>query len=229
MILSPLEHAHDFQKVFSLARLSVTIGKAEKALETLEPETIDYCKCIIEIVCKHILAERGIPYGNLMLPKLVKEALSSCGFDNDGIAGNLSGIVGALAEIRNRTGIAGHGQHDSQDLPSPTDIRMFVSIFESVISLLWHAFNKFNIDLTLTKLRFDLLEQRLELASFNEALDVSTTITYDQDEGLVYINGKEVRPSELLFIFDRNSYSEELKKFRIVLMEDGEEEMSDSA
>ena len=84
-----------------------------------------------------------------------------------------------------------------------------------MVSLLWHAFNKFNIDLTLTKLRFDLLEQRLELATFNESLDVSTTITYDQDEGRVYINGKEVRPSELLFIFDRNSYSEELKKFRL--------------
>jgi hypothetical protein len=89
------------------------------------------------------------------------------------------------------------------------------SIFESVISLLWHAFNKFNIDLTLTKLRFDLIEQRLELASFNEVLDVSTSITYDQEEGRIYINGKEVRPSELLFIFDRNSYSEELKKFQI--------------
>ena len=215
MILSPLEHAHDFQTVFGLARLSATIDKAEKALETLEPETIDYCKCIIEIVCKHILSERGLPYDDLKLPKLVKDALSSCGFDNDGIAGNLSGIVGALAEIRNRTSIAGHGQHDSQDIPSPTDIRIFVSIFESVVSLLWHAFNKFNIDLTLTKLRFDLLEQRLELATFNESLDVSTTITYDQDEGRVYINGKEVRPSELLFIFDRNSYSEELKKFRL--------------
>lgn len=141
--------------------------------------------------------------------------MSSCGFDNDGIAGNLSGIVGALAEIRNRTGIAGHGKHDSQDMPSQTDIRIFVSIFESVISLLWHAFNKFNIDLTLTKLRFDLIEQRLELASFNESLDLATSIAYDQDEGRIYINGKEVRPSELLFIFDRDSYSEEFKKFRI--------------
>lgn len=215
MILTPLEHALDFQKIFRLARLSATIDKAEKALETLEPETIDYCKCIIEIVCKHILAERGLPYDNLSLPRLVKEALSSCGFENDGIAGNLSGIVGALAEIRNRTSIAGHGQHDSQDIPSPTDVRIFVSIFESVISLLWHAFNKFNIDLTLTKLRFDLLEQRLELTSFNESLDISISITYDQEEGRIYINGKEVRPSELLFIFDRNSYSEELKKFRI--------------
>src|SRR3546814_10750509 len=62
---------------------------------------------------------------------------------------------------------------------------------------------------------FDLIEQRLELASFNEVLDVSTSITYDQEEGRIYINGKEVRPSELLFIFDRNSYSEELKKFRL--------------
>lgn len=215
MILTPLEYALDFQKIFRLARLSATIDKAEKALETLEPETIDYCKCIIEIVCKHILAERGLPYDDLKLPRLVKEALSSCGFENDGIAGNLSGIVGALAEIRNRTSIAGHGQHDSQDIPSPTDVRIFVSIFESVISLLWHAFNKFNIDLTLTKLRFDLLEQRLELTSFNESLDISISITYDQEEGRIYISGKEVRPSELLFIFDRNSYSEELKKFRI--------------
>lgn len=80
---------------------------------------------------------------------------------------------------------------------------------------MWHAFNKFNIDLTLTKLRFDMIEQRLELATFNDSLDLTTSIAYEQDEGRIYINGKEVRPSELLFIFDRNSYSEELKKFRI--------------
>lgn len=215
MIISPLEHAHDFQKLFGLTRLAATIDKAEAALETLEPEAIDYCKCVIEIICKHILSERGESYEDLKLPKLVKQALSCCGFDNEGISGNLSGIVGALAEIRNRTSIAGHGQHDSQDMPSQTDIRIFVSIFESVISLLWHAFNKFNIDLMLTKLRFDLLEQRLELASFNETLDVSITVDYDQEEGRVYINGKELRPSELLFIFDRNSYSVELEKFKM--------------
>src|SRR3546814_6279147 len=128
VIISPLEHAHDFQKVFGLTRLAATIDKAEGALETLEPETSDYCKCVIEIVCKHILSERGIPYDDLKLPRLVKLALSSCGFDNEGIAGNLSGIVGALAEIRNRTGIAGHGQHDRQDLPSTTEHRHFVSL-----------------------------------------------------------------------------------------------------
>ena len=46
-------------------------------------------------------------------------------------------------------------------------------------------------------------------------LDVSTLITYDQEEGWIYINGKEVRTSELLFIFDRHSYSEEVKKLGI--------------
>ena len=92
MIISPLEHAHDFQKVFGLTRLATTIDKAEAALGTLEPETIDYCKCVIEIICKHILSERGISFDDLKLPKLVKQALSSCGFDNEGIAGNLSGI-----------------------------------------------------------------------------------------------------------------------------------------
>src|SRR3546814_14152902 len=77
VIISPLEHAHDFQKVFGLTRLAATIDKAEGALETLEPETIDYCKCVIEIVCKHILSERGVPYDDLKLPRLVKLALSS--------------------------------------------------------------------------------------------------------------------------------------------------------
>src|SRR3546814_8548187 len=129
----------------------------------------------MEIVCKRRLSERAIPYDELKLPRLVKLALSSCGFDNEGIAGNLSGIVGALAEIRNRHGIAGHGQHDSQNLPSQTDIRIFVSIFESVISLLWHACNKFNIDMALTKLRYDILVQSLTIETSNTLLDVSNT------------------------------------------------------
>jgi hypothetical protein len=215
MIISPFECAYEFQKVFQLARLKTTLEKVEISLTTFEPETIDYCKCIIEIVCKHVLSEKSLPHKDLKLTRLVKDALAACGFENEAIAGNISGIVGALAELRNRTGLAGHGQHDDEALPSSTDIRIFVSIFESVISLLWHAFNKFHIDLALTRLRFDLLEQRLELASFNENLDGSIAVTYDQDEGRVYINGKEIRPSELLFIFDRNSYAEELKKFRV--------------
>lgn len=50
MIISPLEHAHDFQKIFGLTRLAATIDKVEAAQKTLEPETIDYCKCVIEII-----------------------------------------------------------------------------------------------------------------------------------------------------------------------------------
>src|SRR3546814_20367603 len=102
-------------KVFGLTRLAATIDKAEGALETLEPETIDYCKCVIEIVCKHILSERGIPYDDLKLPRLVKLALSSCGFDNDGIAGNLSGTVGSLAAFRNPTATCGPTQPQRPD------------------------------------------------------------------------------------------------------------------
>lgn len=215
MIISPFEHAYDFQRVFHLRRLQLTLEKAEKSLEHFEPETIDYCKCVIEIICKHILAEKALPFEDLAFPKLVKDALAACGFENDKISGNLSGIVSALAEIRNRTGIAGHGQYDDTELPSPADVRIFVSIFESVVGLLWHAFNKFKIDLRLTKQRFDLLEKRLELADFNESLDLTISILHDQEEGRVYINGKEIRPSELLFVFDRNSYAEALTKFQV--------------
>src|SRR3546814_16254885 len=96
VIISPLEHAHDFQKVFGLTRLAATIDKAEGALETLEHETLDYCKCVIEIVCKPIISERGIPYDDINLPRLVNMALSFWGFDKEGLAGTLSGGEGAI-------------------------------------------------------------------------------------------------------------------------------------
>jgi len=212
MPVSPFARAYDFEKLFQLERLKITIEKAEVAFDDLAPETIDFCKCIIETMCKHILDEKGEDYENLELPRLVKDALSAASFQNDQIRGNLSGLMNALGEMRNKKGIAGHGNHGQVPLPSENDIRVFVSVFQSVTTILWHSFTPQNIDVRHTKLEFKALEEKLKLGWLNQVADENIIVEYSEEDGLIYVEGKEIRPSEILYLFDRENYVKKIEK-----------------
>lgn len=51
---TPFANAYNFEKTYNHPRLKETIEKAEKAYQTFEPETIEFCKCAIECVAKEI-------------------------------------------------------------------------------------------------------------------------------------------------------------------------------
>ena len=59
---SPFQKAYEFEQKYDIDRLKLCIQNAEKAYKTLAPETIDYCKCIIESVAKQIIADNNIKY-----------------------------------------------------------------------------------------------------------------------------------------------------------------------
>lgn len=216
---TPFVHAYDFEKLFHLERLRVTIEKAEVAFETLEPEAIDYCKCIIETMCKHVLEEKGESYidnkgKDFDLPTLIKKTLAAAGFKNDQIRGGISSLVSGIAELRNSTGIAGHGGHGAAPLPTDNDIRMFVSVFQNLITILWHSFAPENIDIRRTNLKFKALEEKLKLGWLNQEADENISVEYSQEDGLIYVEGKEIRPSEVLYRFDPENYVKKIERIR---------------
>lgn len=216
MASHPFEHARDFIQRFNLERLTATLEKADAAYEALAPETIDYGKCLIECICKHILDEKGEDItAGIPFPALIKQALAASGMQNNQILGNLSGLVGGLAEIRNTTGVAGHGVHGTVPLPTPSDIRIFASMVSGLLGVLWHLHAGDGIDVIRTSMSFESVERKLDLQPVNELIDADVKFETVPDDGLIFIDGKEVRPSALLFAFDRKAYFEKMQKFQL--------------
>jgi hypothetical protein len=59
MIAEPFILAHTFANRFHSSRMKLTIAKAEDAYANKAPNTIGYCKNLLECICKEILTEKG--------------------------------------------------------------------------------------------------------------------------------------------------------------------------
>jgi hypothetical protein len=206
---NPFLRAYEFEKRYGLDRLKITIEKAEKAYSTLEPETIDLSKSVLESMCASILDERGQLYQLGNGPKvqvLVGATLQILGLKSPHIAGNIKGLAGGLGDIRNDETIAGHGLKGSHPLISKRDIKLFVSTCSHLWDMILHLLDEEEVDLSSTKLTFDAAESVLNLAEINEAIDKDIDVSYSQEDGILFIEGKELKPSRVLYELDRPSY-----------------------
>lgn len=224
---NPFLRAYEFEKRYGLERLKVTIEKAEKAYATLEPETIDLSKSVLESICASILDERD---RLLQLGKgpeiqiLVGATLEVLGLKNQRIAGNIKGLAGGLGNIRNSETIAGHGQTGSKPLPPKTEIKLFVSTCSHLWDMILHLLDEEEVDLSSTKLGFNEVESALDLAEINEAIDKDTEVSYSQEDGILFIEGKELKPSKVLYELDRPSYKSKVAAIQAAAAEEAENE-----
>ncbi|MBF0620934.1 MAG: hypothetical protein HQL54_03320 [Magnetococcales bacterium] len=212
---NPFISAYAFEKRFGLPRLRLTIEKAELAYAMYEPETIDWCKCIVETVCKHILKENNPDYvddGKTDLAPLMKEALKAVDVPDPKIRSGITSIAYGIAETRNKDSVAGHGKAGDKPLISKTEIQIFASVCDNVVMVLLAHLDKKPPDIRHTTVVFDQLESLLRLGEYNRITDSSVEVTYDQDEGLLFIDGKELRPSEILYHFDRETYAARIQQ-----------------
>ncbi|MBF0142913.1 MAG: hypothetical protein HQL59_05585 [Magnetococcales bacterium] len=213
MANDPFQSAYAFEKRFHLPRLRLTIKKAEEAYKTLEPETIDFCKSVIESMCKQVLREKEPAFVDdekTELPKLIKAALEKAGISNDQIRGGITSLVNAIAQIRNDQTMAGHGLMGSKPLIGETEIHLFVSTFEHLTRIFLILIQQEAPDIRHTTMAFDKLEALLGLEDFNRQTDTSVSVEYDQEEGTLLIAGKEIRPSEILYHFARQDYANKI-------------------
>lgn len=213
MANDPFQSAYAFEKRFRLPRLHLTIEKAEAAYKTLEPETIDWCKSIIESMCKQMLREKDSAFADdekTELPKLIKAAMDRAGIDNDQIRGGISSLANAIVQIRNDQTVAGHGLMGKKPLIGKTEIQLFISTFEHLTRIFLILLQREEPDIHHTTMAFNELETLLELEDFNRQMDASVSVDRDQEEGVLFIGGKEIRPSEILYSFDRKTYVEKI-------------------
>lgn len=211
---NPFLRAYEFEKRYGLDRLKLTLEKAEQAYKTHEPETIDFCKSALECICKSILAEKSDTQhtGIQDIPKLIKATLRVLGHPSEQIGGGISSLAQGIAQIRNDSTVAGHGLDESVPMLTKTEIDIFIKTFAHTVDVIITLLDVQEIDISTTRMTFDTVETELNLADINEEIDVSVTVEYIPEDGVIFIEGKEVRPSKLLFHYDRAGYSLRIEK-----------------
>ncbi len=212
---SPFQKAYEFEERYGIERLKITIEKAEMAYKTYQPETIGLCKNILESICKAILEEKAETYNDKENTQtLVGKALGLLDI-NSQISGGLCNIIGGcsqiakgIGEIRNDKCITGHGATNKKPLPTKTDIEICVYTVLHIIDLIHAVVMNEKIDITKTKIKFEKFDEVPSNHYRNQFIDNFSEIDYDSENGILFVNGTELRPSEILYNFDRTSYKE---------------------
>lgn len=85
-------------------------------------------------------------------------------------------------------------------------------------------------DLMTTKMTFEAVEDQMGLGPMNRDMDTAATVEYSPEDGLIFIDGKQLRPSEILYQFDRTAYQQGIEaaedRLRELMMEQIEAELS---
>lgn len=206
--------AYEFEKRYNLERLRYTLEQAEAALKEFRPETIDFAKSALETICKVVLAERDVTTVNgkdvasLDFPPLVKEALKALGCQDEKLRKHLGGLAQSMAETRNRETVAGHGQDGDKAFIGKPGITLFMLTFSTIMEAIMGLLEAETPDLMTTKMTFDAVEDRLGLGPWNRDIDSWANVEYSAEDGRIFIDGKELRPSEILYHFDRTTYQQ---------------------
>lgn len=204
---SPFQKAYEFEEKYGIDRLKLCIQNAEKAYKTLAPETIDYCKCIIESVAKQIIADNNIEYDKeWTLAQLTKKSIDCLNCENQHIRKALTNIIDTYSTVRNQQGIAAHGHIENGTIPTKTDVRIFASTFFHYIEIIFALLDKAEINTNYTNIKFEKIDQIPKYNYANQYIDNNVKVSYE--DGSIFINGQEIRPSEILYNFDRLTYDE---------------------
>lgn len=210
---SPFQKAYEFEERYGIDRLKITIQKAENAYKSYQPETIGLCKNILESICKVIIEEKGETYSDKENSQtLVGKTLGmlninsqiSCGLCN--IVGGCSQIAKGIGEERNDKCITGHGATNKKPLPTKSDIDICVSAVLHIIDIIHTVIIGEQIDIATTQIKFDKIDEIPKYKYANQYIDNNVKVAYE--EGSIFINGQEIRPSKILYNFDRLTYDE---------------------
>ena len=225
MAESPFQKAYEFEEKYGIERLKLCIEKAEKAYKTYEPETIDYCKCIIETIAKQIIADNNIEYDKeWTLAQLTKKSIDCLNCNNTHIRKALTNIIDTYSSVRNQQGIAAHGHIENGTIPTKMDVKIFASAFFHYLEVIFALMENCKINIQQTQIKFEKIDAIPEYNFRNKYIDNYASVYYDPEVGLIFINGKEIRPSEILYNLDRLSYNQWQSTKLIDVMEFGDKQ-----
>ena len=219
MTESPFQKAYEFEKRYGIDRLKLCIEKAETAYKTYEPETIDYCKCIIESIAKQIIADNNIEYNKeWTLAQLTKKSIDCLNCENQHIRKALTNIIDTYSTVRNQQGIAAHGHIENGTIPTTTDVRIFASTFFHYMEIVFALLDKAETNTNYTNIKFEKIDEIPKYNYVNQYIDNNVNIEYEN--GTLFINGAEFRPSEILYNLERVTYDAIHKECLSILSND---------
>lgn len=216
---SPFQKAYEFEQKYDIDRLKLCIQNAEKAYKILAPETIDYCKCIIESIAKQIIADNNIEYNKeWTLAQLTKKSIDCLNCENQHIRKALTNIIDTYSTIRNQQGIAAHGHIENGTIPTTTDVRIFASTFFHYMEIIFALLDKAEINTNYTNIKFEKIDEIPKYNYVNQYIDNNVNVEYEN--GTLFINGAEFRPSEILYNLERVTYDAIHKECLSILSND---------
>ncbi|MEE3348552.1 MAG: hypothetical protein VZR09_00785 [Candidatus Gastranaerophilaceae bacterium] len=216
---SPFQKAYEFEEKYGIDRLKLCIQNAEKAYKSLAPETIDYCKCIIESVAKQIIADNNIEYDKeWTLAQLTKKSIDCLNCDNQHIRKALTNIIDTYSSVRNQQGIAAHGHIENGTIPTKIDVRIFASTFFHYMEIIFALLDKSEINANYTNLKFEKFDEIPKFNYVNQYVDNNVNVEYEK--GTLFIDGAEFRPSEILYNLGRVTYDAIQKECLSILKND---------
>ena len=106
-------------------------------------------------------------------------------------------------------GIAAHGHIGNGTIPTTTDVRIFASTFFHYMEIIFAILDKAEINTNYTNIKFEKIDEIPKYNYVNQYIDNNVNVEYDN--GTLFINGAEFRPSEILYNLERVTYDAYIK------------------
>lgn len=206
------------------------------AFEGNQYSLVDLTKSFVECLCRTILTDYGqSPASNMGLTELLKNAAAQVGLEHQRGASKYNKVLSAyfklsdaINDLRNNDGAISHGKDGFLDDLCENHQRILVVSADAIVALLLGAMDGREPDLNYTRRPFDTFEHlnRVIDAGVSCAVDliepedtdgtaVGPTISVEfMGPGGMSPVPLLLRPSELLFMHDRQAYVELLNEVR---------------
>lgn len=207
------------------AHFAEIIDTIETGLRDESDTAIDGAKCLIEAVCKTILAERGVRPGTSDSPAaLMRKTTQALGISEDEGGDHLRDMIrgmtsatNGLTSMRDAFGPLAHGRDAKHEKLGDWHRLMAIRTAETIVVLLFEAHNARIINYEFTRKPFDQDDPE------NRKIDESVTVDFDEESREVVINDfVRFRPSEILYALDRLGYVDERNKAASVQLNENE-------
>ena len=191
----------------------------QKAYEFEQKYDIDRLKLCIESVAKQIIADNNIKYDKeWTLAQLTKKSIDCLNCENQHIRKALTNIIDTYSTVRNQQGIAAHGHIESGTIPTKTDVRIFASTFFHYMEIIFALLDKSEINTNYTNIKFEKIDEIPKYNYVNQYIDNNVNVDYEN--GTLFIDGAEFRPSEILYNLERVTYDAIHKECLSILSND---------
>lgn len=198
-----------------LVHIEKQVEALEQAVEENPGLAFDLARTLVESVCRAILGERSIAFGDTDdLPKLFKTASTHLPFlpatatdaveTRRSLKQTLNGLhtaIQGICELRNQCGFASHGAGTPRPAMEPVQALLVAEAADTIVGFLYRVHRQGHTPAPVPQVLYE------PNSAFNDAVDKA--------HGSIQICEAEFRPSEVLFQMEPETYRVYLSEFDV--------------